>query len=719
MSNKKEDYMINLFGTDVDFSVIVTDDVPEIDITDRILEEKASLLLYRRKETGAIREYMNKTPNFSRTPPKTNSFYASIEKDLMYNDVKTMLVVLGCDAKAYGKVMYNNEKNHAIFPINGDYCPKKTDSILECHDRILKKYSMYFNPEKREFLFDEHPYYLCVPWGPYWHEYTGDFKTIPLSFKFNDEYGNGDMFIFKCYGLVDNRFIKLYYPLSFVGIKSEHYWAVIPRADQQHLFNLDMVKKASTVVICTTLEDAWAFQNSHKNTEGIAFTDYRSEDYEQVDFSPLKDKNIIFLASNSNSVSLAERCLEVADLSNYLVAKGIAKSDRIMFVLREIRYPAVRQIADFKDFLERYKQQPPTIRKDSLKSYTESNFDAIKNKAEEEIERKKNATVEATEDKPFYQSEEPETNNQADPPAVKSIYDKMIIRPILYEGTVTVLSALAKTGKSRFALKLCRLFVAKNSRGTAITGMAIKKCYREHESEKSAVYLAYDGNISGTINSIKKTEFNDSDLFIPIKADELSELPKRDADALIKKIKEKSLYKSNGKPIPVGIIVIDTVRAFSGQDKNVDVLKTVSEKLTEAFPQAAILWLHHLNKEGKAAGGDEFVGVASVNINFKRYDDYSNSNKKFHYDLTESNLQFSNEDAEANIRLTEDGDFIVVDPERTENDMIEKVYNYYTKKVKGKKRMDSEKASNLLGFKDSSGIRQIRAKKEKDGQESQ
>ena len=106
-------------------------------------------------------------------------------------------------------------------------------------------------------------------------------------------------------------------------------------------------------------------------------------------------------------------------------------------------------------------------------------------------------------------------------------------------------------------------------------------------------------------------------------------------------------------------------------------------------------------------------------INFKRYDDYSNSNKKFHYDLTESNLLFSNEDAEANICLTEDGDFIVVDPERTENDMIEKVYNYYTKKVKGKKRMDAEKAANLLGFKDSSSIRQIRAKTEKDGQESQ
>ena len=193
----------------------------------------------------------------------------------------------------------------------------------------------------------------------------------------------------------------------------------------------------------------------------------------------------------------------------------------------------------------------------------------------------------------------------------------------------------------------------------------------------------------------------------------------KDADILIKKIKEKSVYKSNGKPIPVGIIVIDTVRAFSGQDKNVDVLKTVSEKLTEAFPQAAIIWLHHLNKEGKAAGGDEFVGVASVNINFKRYDDYSNSNKKFHYDLTDSNLQFSNEDAEANICLTEDGDFIVVDPERTEDEMIEKTYIYYTRKVKGKKLMDAKKAANLLGYTDTTGISHRKNAKKNDGQESQ
>ena len=238
--------------------------------------------------------------------------------------------------------------------------------------------------------------------------------------------------------------------------------------------------------------------------------------------------------------------------------------------------------------------------------------------------------------------------------------------------------------------------------------MAIKKCYREHEPEKSAVYLAYDGNISSQIDLIKQTDFDNSELFIPIRADELSYLPKKDVDALIEKIKEKSVYQKNGNQIPVGMIVIDTVRAYSGQEGNVDILKNTSNKLIAAFPHAAIMWLHHLNKQGIAAGGDEFTGVAAINIYFKRDKNYANNNKKFKYSTLESNIHFSDEDAEATVCLTEDGEFKVVDPERSENEMVEKVYNSYTKKTKGKKILTALAASRLLGYKDDSSIRKIR-----------
>lgn len=43
---QKEDYMINLFGTDVDFSAIAADNVPEKDISGEIWEEKLSFLMF-------------------------------------------------------------------------------------------------------------------------------------------------------------------------------------------------------------------------------------------------------------------------------------------------------------------------------------------------------------------------------------------------------------------------------------------------------------------------------------------------------------------------------------------------------------------------------------------------------------------------------------------------------------------------------------------------
>lgn len=711
MSEEIKNDILNLFGTDVDFSAIATDNIPLFDLQHIILEEKASFLLYKKEVFGKLYDYL--TNNFNTKKHQENeSYYSYYEDNLMYKGVESTLKLFGADTSIYGTIKNDNEKCRMIFPNNGEYCPKISQDIHDCAARSNEKFNTFFNPKSRDFLQEktdnETPAGPSLnPWVPYWHEYTGDFKTIPISFRFNDKSGDGDMFICKTYGISNHRFIKTDYPLSFFKIKHNYYWAKIPRTDQQHLFNLDKIQKASTVIVCTTLEDAWALQNTNKTANEIAFTDFRCEEFEQVDFSPLKNKNIVFFVSNSNDNSLAERCVEIEELSSYLIDNKIIDKENVRFVLREIQYPSNEAIWDFKNLLTLYKQQPPMIKTDSLKLCTKQEFEKILKLAEAEIKRKETESA----DKPFYLSKSEEINDSNDVTEIKSIYDKMIIRPILYEGTVTVLSALAKTGKSRFTLKLCKLLVSKGSRESAITGMAIKKCYREHEPEKSAVYLAYDGNISGEIESIKKNDFNNSDLFIPIRADELSYLPKKDADALIEKIKEKSVHKNSGKPIPVGMIVIDTVRAFSGQDGNVDILKNVSNKLIEAFPQAAIMWLHHLNKEGKAAGGDEFTGVATININFTRDKNYANDNKKFIYSTIESNIQFSNEDAEATVCLTEDGEFKVVDPERTENEMVGKVYNYYTKKSKGKKKMSADEASRLLGYKDSSSIRKIKNKK--------
>lgn len=608
---------------------------------------------------------------------------------------------------AYGKLPHYDRTLRDYFRESGSCSPAKIDDAIVCHQTILRKLFDHFYPKQTNWRPPQQASYN-----------KKDGYYLPLSFRFNRESGVGDSLLLKAYSTWDNQFFKAYYPVSLVHLPGtkpkelqysvpDQIWAKIPREDRQKLYNLDKIITAKKVVVCATLEDAWLLQNIN-NTAEVVFTSFKCDgwQYEQVDFSELKDKEVIILISNYNGSSLAEEYCDTEKLVSYLESIKIAN---ISFVQREIVYPSIEGVWSYQELVDVYKKQPPTVKEKSLMCFTREQFNEYLKRAKEEIERKEAESV----DKPFYLQEEKATIDSEEDSEVKSIYDKMLIRPILYEGTVTVLSALAKTGKTRFTLKLCKLLINKSSRESAIAGMAIKKCYREHESEKCAVYLAYDGNISNQIDSIKQTDFDDSELFLPIKAQELASLPPKDADAIIEKIKEKAIYKNNGKPILVGMIVIDTMRAFTGQERNVDIVKSVSNRLIEAFPHAAIMWLHHLNKEGKASGGDEFVGVATINIMFERYKDFSNSNKKFHYSILDSNLPFSDEDAKANICLTKEGDFSTVDPERTDDEMELIVYKNYTNKVKGKKVMKANQAANLLGYKDASAIRHIKIDQKK------
>ena len=50
----------------------------------------------------------------------------------------------------------------------------------------------------------------------------------------------------------------------------------------------------------------------------------------------------------------------------------------------------------------------------------------------------------------------------------------------------------------------------------------------------------------------------------------------------------------------------------------------------------------------------------------------------------------------------------MVDPERTENEMVEIIHEKYTKKAKGQNKMSAIAAARLLGYKDDSSIRKIK-----------
>ena len=83
--------------------------------------------------------------------------------------------------------------------------------------------------------------------------------------------------------------------------------------EQVPLWNVRRIMKEATdtVVICGCIQDAEALQraNGAKN-ENVIFTGFVGDKLDRVDFSPLNEKNVVFLISNHNGMSMADAYFE-------------------------------------------------------------------------------------------------------------------------------------------------------------------------------------------------------------------------------------------------------------------------------------------------------------------------------------------------------------------------------------------------------------------------
>lgn len=462
---------------------------------------------------------------------------------------------------------------------------------------------------------------------------------------FRDEYGSPQMGILKFYYWEKNRFYKYYIPITCWHVKHKNtnedlitnYYRVTTRwstfklfedsyflvatglPKKQPLYNLDILEGAETIVVCNSPENAEALQNANDiEKTGVAFTGFICDpyQYDEVDFSPLKDKSnqkrIYLEISNHNGLSMAESCLEVNALYEYLRDKeGITD---IRFILRAIEYPNVDEVCNLDELVKTAGGKPPKV-DDSIMELDREQFEIILRKACEEIERKKRESH----DKPFWRADQ-DLENKGELES-EDEEDTLIMRPILNRGMATMIVGEPYIGKTAFAMAMgaylsgCKNHFLENWYWTRRNKESLdEKSTRKKEIDYKVVYLYFDSGGSTLLNQYM-------DDFCPgiNKNNPLFVLEDMSGNTIDYSSEENygrflqllTKYEKDGKSIDV--LFIDTAARFANQDRfDFKKLNQFISSFNSDRKDIALVFTHHskLDKPEEAYGGA--IAYASI-----------------------------------------------------------------------------------------------------------
>lgn len=215
----------------------------------------------------------------------------------------------------------------------------------------------------------------CSPQGasllPLCHKYNGWFCQV---FPFKDEYGEIRMQLIKLY--VPKTQTKCLVPVTTwmrENYPYNQYFCVPLPEDKQPLYNLDLLLKpeAETVVLTDSVE--LADLNQRDAPGGVVFTSFicSLEHYEQVDWTPLRNKTIYYLITNHSGISLESAALKARKLKEYLVKEE--PEIKLIFVTLPVDYKLEghlgrsRTFKSVDDILQNYEEWPPVVKTTEIK----------------------------------------------------------------------------------------------------------------------------------------------------------------------------------------------------------------------------------------------------------------------------------------------------------------------------------------------------------------
>jgi len=368
--------------------------------------------------------------------------------------------------------------------------------------------------------------------------------------------------------------------------------AGLPNIELLPLWNLDriMLPSTDTIVLCGCIQDAEALQRDNDDVKNVAFTSWVADRPEQVDFTPIAKKNIIFLISNHNGGTLADAYEEIAKVFESIKKANIKIKDCV-FQQREVEYPDNSLTISTPGALaSAYFHTPPKIvSKSLLPPMDETEFFAMLAKIRKEREAP-----------PFWAPVEQK-------PVKKNPAEGILIRSFLYRNAITVLAGPPSAGKSRFCRSLIRYLVKGNDRQYMKERFWTRCCAK---SPMKILYWNFD--CIPDLESWKEiclrglNQDQKDNIFIedaPTEEDFFDKVYGRpDVGAYRRKLAKYTFKGTPGHPLD--LLIVDTLVSVWNK-KNIEGSLHFLNQLMKSVPGMAVLAIHHTTELGKPLGGGD------------------------------------------------------------------------------------------------------------------
>lgn len=442
----------------------------------------------------------------------------------------------------------------------------------------------------------------------YYHYYREWYCCV---FPFKDKYGNTKMQLLKLYDWKKDR--KVLIPVtvwSYPNSSQDKIFCVPLPAEKQPLYHLDLLFKPETETIILTDSVELADSNQRNAPDGVVFTSFicSPERYEQVDWTPLEDKEVYYLISNHSKLSLEEAIAKAEQLNTFFPKQNL--NIHLKFIVLSVNYPqsCYRSFSNVDELISYYNDNPPKAETDLLMALDTAGFKELCERVNKRI-----ASLNSKwwlPDTSIVQqvSTEKETNKRKRPP--------YLLRPFLLRGEASMLYASKSTGKSALALSMAAAVVSGkalfNEKWWVVPKIKDDPLYKVAYPYRKVLYLDFE-NGEGEIRERKidfarcywPTPKNDekwqrcSDNLI---VEDMTQAEAKDYSApenwkdtiaLLEKAKAKGI---SGQP--VDLLVIDTVSKFirNAYTPRMDLSNFINELRKRDI---AILLIHHegSNKE--------------------------------------------------------------------------------------------------------------------------
>ena len=517
-----------------------------------------------------------------------------------------------------------------------------------------------------------------------------EMKNLIGAVDFNDEHGICVLKTLDYYALVDGTLVKGVVPVTYWYIRNgelkspssnnvrymiegypkgpiyaTNHLVPVGLPGKQPLLHLDRIADADVVVICSTPKNAVALQNANAK-KPVVFTGFVCDpgQYEEVDWSPLKDKSekgksVWIEIANHSGLTLAETYTEVSGLYEYL--RDVVKVEDIHFLQRAIAYPSTDGVRNVDGLVDATRKNPPRVVDGSIHELDEAQFTAMVEKAQAEIERK--AT--AVQDMPFWSEElQVEAGPVEDNKPVGKVTDKMILRPFFSAGTTTLIIGAPGVGKTCVKTAICACIAG--SPKQFLEGRFWTRCTPVDGRQYKVVDLIFDSDGAEAIADHRRDFASDigandvNYIQKDMSGDPIHYIEPENYTAFEKVLDDIQAHK--GVPgQPIDFLCFDTLYALTHEARELRTMNEFFKRLNHDYPNMGVCVIHHLDprdKDKEARGGVRVRTGVRAEIKIYRTDEQIKAlNGKLPLLSDPFTISFGKA---SNIKIAEDGETFAV-----------------------------------------------------------